>query len=199
MSDRTVTSRGAYVGAPATFELPIKRNSRRRGDAAGRAFDLAIAVLLIAFALPLLVSLALAVALQGDGSIISAHQRVGRGGRLFRCLKYRIVSSDGAVTRVGDFLRQSGLDELPQLFNVLRGEMSIVGPRPITAAEVSLYGHRLGLYCSVRPGITGLMQLVGRDDGSYHRRVATDSVYAEKKSLIFDLKLLLLAIPALML
>ena len=198
MSDRTVTSRGAYVVAPAAFELPIKRSSRRRGDAAGRAFDLATSVLLIAFTLPLLISIAMAVALQGDGSVISAHQRVGRGGRLFRCLRFRIVSPDGAVTRVGDFLRQSGLDELPQLVNVLRGEMSIVGPRPITAAEVSLYGHRLRLYCSVRPGITGLTQLVGRDDSSYHRRVATDSVYAEKKSLMFDLKLLLLAIPTLM-
>jgi exopolysaccharide production protein ExoY len=199
MSDRTVTSRGAYVGAPAAFELPAKRSSRRRDDAAGRAFDVAVAVLLLAFTLPLLVSISLAVALQGEGSIICAHQRVGRGGRLFRCLKFRIASSEGGVTHVGDFLRQSGLDELPQLFNVLRGEMSIVGPRPITAAEVSLYGHRLGLYCSVRPGITGLRQLVGRDDGSYHRRVASDSVYAEKKSLMFDLKLLLLAIPALML
>jgi lipopolysaccharide/colanic/teichoic acid biosynthesis glycosyltransferase len=159
---------------------------------------MALAIVLIAFTLPLLITIGLAVALQGDGSVLSAHQRVGRGGRLFRCLKYRTVCPDGAVTRVGDFLRQSGLDELPQLFNVLRGDMSIIGPRPISAAEVSLYGHRLGLYCSVRPGITGLTQLVGRDDSSYHRRVATDSVYAEKKSLMFDLKLLLLAIPTLM-
>jgi lipopolysaccharide/colanic/teichoic acid biosynthesis glycosyltransferase len=142
--------------------------------------------------------IALAVRLQSDGSIVCAYQRVGRGGRLFRCLKYRTVSPDGAVTPVGDFLRQSGLDELPLLFNVFRGEMSIVGPRPITPAEVVLYGRRLGLYCSVRPGITGLRQLAGRNDGSYHRRVASDSVYAEKKSLIFDLKLLLLGLPALM-
>jgi exopolysaccharide production protein ExoY len=198
MSDRAVTSRGAYVGAPAAFELPSKRSYRRRGDAAGRAFDLTLAVLLIAFTLPLLVAISLAVRLQSEGSIFSAHQRVGRDGRLFRCLKYRVVSSEGAVTRVGDFLRQSGLDEMPQLFNVLRGEMSIVGPRPITAAEVALYGHRLGLYCSVRPGITGLRQLVGRDDGSYHRRVASDSVYAGKKSLMLDVKLLLGAIPALL-
>jgi exopolysaccharide production protein ExoY len=199
MSDRTVTSRGAYVVAPAAFELPAKRSSRRRGDAASRAFDLALASLLIAFTLPLLVMIALAVRLQGDGSLLCAHQRVGRGGRLFRCLKFRIASPEGGVTPVGDFLRQSGLDELPHLFNVVRGDMSIVGPRPITAAEVSLYGHRLGHYCSVRPGITGLRQLVGREDGSYHRRVATDSVYAGKKSLMFDLKLLLLALPALML
>ena len=199
MSDRAVTSRGAYVGAPAVFELRATRTSRRRGDAAGRAFDLALAALLIIFTLPLLIVISLAVRLQGDGSIICAHQRVGRGGRLFRCLKYRTVSLEGRLTPVGDFLQQSGLDELPLLFNVLRGEMSLVGPRPITASEVSLYGHRLGLYCSVRPGITGLRQLISRDDGSYHRQVASDSVYAGKKSLMFDLKLLLLAIPALML
>lgn len=197
MSDRTVTSRGAYLGAPAAFELRSSRSSRRRGDAAGRVLDLTLAVLLIAFTLPLLVAISLAVRLQSEGSIFCAHQRVGRGGRLFRCLKYRIVSTEGVVTRVGDFLRQSGLDELPQLFNVLRGEMSIVGPRPITPAEVSLYGHRLGLYCSIRPGITGLRHLVGRDDGSYHRRVASDSVYAGKKSLMLDIKLILLAIPTL--
>jgi exopolysaccharide production protein ExoY len=197
MSDRTVTSRSACFVAPAAFELPSKRSPRRRGDAAGRAFDFALAVLLIAFTLPLLVAITLAVRLQGDGSVICAHQRVGRGGRLFRCLKYRVVSPDGAVTRVGDFLRQSGLDELPQLFNVLRGEMSIVGPRPITPAEVALYGHRLGLYCSIRPGITGLRPLVGRDVASYHRRVASDSVYAGKKSLMLDVKLLLRAIPTL--
>ena len=198
MSEGAVAGRGALVGAPKSFELPAKGNLRRRGDAAGRAVDLALALLLIAFILPLLVAIALAVKLQGGGSVLCEHQRVGRGGRLFGCLKFRIAHPDRRVTRVGDFLRQSGLDELPLLFNVLRGEMSIIGPRPIAVGEVSRYGHRLALYCSVRPGITGLWQVIGRDDCSYRRRVATDAVYAEKKSLVFDLKLLVLAIPGLM-
>ena len=159
---------------------------------------MALAALLIVFTLPLLAAIAMAVKLQDGESIFCEHQRVGRGGRLFGCLKFRTAYPDLHVGRVGDFLRQSGLDELPLLFNVLRGEMSIIGPRPIAVAEVSRYGHRLALYCSVRPGITGLWQVIGRDDRSYRRRVATDSVYAEKKSLVFDLKLLLLTIPGLM-
>lgn len=197
MSERTVVGRGAFVGAPPSFELTASRSSRRRDDAAGRALDFALSALLIVFTLPLLVAIALAVKLQGGGSVLCEHQRVGRRGRLFGCLKFRIAYPDRRATAVGDFLRRSGLDDLPQLFNVLQGEMSIIGPRPIAIAEVPLYGHRLGLYCSVRPGITGLWQLVGRSDGSFRRRVAMDSVYAEKKSLAFDLKLLLLAIPTL--
>jgi len=198
MSEGAVAGRGAHVGAPKSFELLVTGNSRRRDDAAGRAVDFALATLLIAFTLPLFVAIALAVMLQGGGSVLCEHQRVGRCGRLFGCLKFRIAYPDRRVTRVGDFLRQSGLDELPMFFNVLRGEMSIIGPQPIAVSEVSRYGHRLALYCSVRPGITGLWQVIGRDDRSYRRRVATDSVYAEKKSLAFDLKLLLLAIPGLM-
>ena len=198
MSEGAVAGRGAHVGAPKSFELPVTGNSRRRDDAAGRAVDLALAVSLIAFTLPLLVVIALAVKFQGGGSVLCEHQRVGRGGRLFGCLTFQIADPDRRATWVGDFLRQSGLDELPLLFNVLRGEMSIIGPRPIAVAEVSRYGRRLALYCSVRPGITGLWQVIGRDDRSYRRRVASDSVYAEKKSLVFDLKLLVLAIPGLM-
>lgn len=198
MSEGTVAGRGVRIGAPKSFELPAKGSSRRRDDAASRAVDLALAALLTVFTLPLLAAIAVAIKLQDGGSVICEHQRVGRGGRLFGCLKFRTAYPDQRVGRVGDFLRQSGLDELPLLFNVLRGEMSIIGPRPIAVAEVSRYGRRLALYCSVRPGITGLWEVIGRDDGSYRRRVATDSVYAEKKSLVFDLKLLVLTIPGLM-
>jgi exopolysaccharide production protein ExoY len=199
MSERTVVGRGAFVSAPQSYELTAKRSSRRRDAAAGRALDFALAAVLIVFTLPLLTAIAVAVKLQGGGSVLCEHQRIGRRGRLFGCLKFRIAYRDRRATPVGDFLRRSGLDDLPQLFNVLHGEMSIIGPQPIAISEVPLYGHRLGLYCSVRPGITGLWQLVGRNDGSFRRRVATDSVYAEKKSLAFDLKLLLLAIPSLIL
>ena len=198
MSDRTVTSRGAYVGAPAAFELPSKCSPSRRGDAAGRAFDLTLAVLLIAFTLPLLVAIALAVRLQDEGSIISAHQRVGRGGRLFRCLKYRIVSSEGAVTRVGDFLRQSGLDELPQLFNVLEGKMSLVGPRPHAVAHNELYRKLICGYMirhKVRPGISGWAQvngLRGETDtvDKMSARVKFDIDYLNQWSIWLDIKIL---------
>nr|GFD54129.1 exopolysaccharide production protein PSS, putative [Tanacetum cinerariifolium] len=84
---------------------------------------------------------------------------------------------DPRVTRIGSFLRRTSLDELPQLFNVLRGEMGLVGPRPIVVAEVPRYGRHFLAYCSVRPGLTGLWQISGRSDTSYRRRVALDVAY----------------------
>ena len=89
-----------------------------------------------------------------------------------------------------------GLDELPQLWNVIRGQMSLVGPRPIVAAEVRRYGRRFAHYCAVRPGITGLWQVSGRNDISYGRRVALDTLYVQRKSFIWDLRILFLTLPA---
>ncbi|MEJ8630088.1 sugar transferase [Sphingomonas sp. I4] len=89
---------------------------------------------------------------------------------------------DPRVTTIGRFIRKTSLDELPQLFNILRGEMSLVGPRPIVAAEVRRYGKHFADYCSVRPGITGIWQISGRNDTSYRRRVAMDSLMARRMS-----------------
>ena len=94
------------------------------------------------------------------------------------------------------FLRRSSIDELPQLMNVLRGEMSIVGPRPIVEDEIVRYGRKFKMYCRVRPGITGLWQVSGRNDISYRRRVACDVIYARSKSLKFDLRIILMTLPA---
>jgi lipopolysaccharide/colanic/teichoic acid biosynthesis glycosyltransferase len=183
-----------------------------------------IALCVILFALPLLLAIAASVKLQDGGSIIFAHERLGKDGRKFRCFKFRSMVADAEhrlaqllardaiaraewardhklrrdprITPFGDFLRRSSLDELPQLFNVLRGEMSIVGPRPIVDAEIAKYGRRYRYYCAVKPGITGLWQVSGRNDVSYRRRVAMDTVYARRKSLAWDLKLLFLTVPA---
>jgi exopolysaccharide production protein ExoY len=106
------------------------------------------------------------------------------------------LREDPRITPFGAFLRRSSLDELPQLFNVLRGEMSIVGPRPIVAKEVIRYGARLAWYCHVRPGITGLWQVSGRNDVAYRRRVAMDILYARNKTVWLDIKILFLTIPA---
>lgn len=103
---------------------------------------------------------------------------------------------DPRVTRLGDFLRKSSLDELPQLLNVLRGEMSMVGPRPVVSAEVSRYGRYFNDYCSVRPGITGLWQVMGRNDVSYKRRVALDVAYVRSQSISLYIKVLILTLPA---
>ena len=164
-------------------------------------------------ATPLLVFLIALVALDG-GRPIFAHTRLGQGGRQFKCLKLRtmrlnaeeqlklILASDpvaaaewahGAkltidprVTRIGGFLRRSSLDELPQLVNVLRGEMSLVGPRPVIAEEIPRYGVEAASYFAMRPGLTGAWQVYGRNDVSYEGRVTLDVGYAQGCSLLVD-------------
>ncbi|WP_137124065.1 sugar transferase [Roseomonas sp. HF4] len=183
-----------------------------------RAMDVALAGAALLLALPIFLLIALAVRVDG-GSAFYAHPRVGRGGRLFGCLKFRsmVVDSqarldallaadpaaraeweatrklrrDPRVTRIGRFLRATSLDELPQLLNVLKGEMSIVGPRPVTQSELDRhYGAAAAHYLSVRPGITGLWQVSGRSETSYDQRVALDVAYVSQPSVLADLRIL---------
>ncbi|WP_249138072.1 sugar transferase [Phenylobacterium montanum] len=189
--------------------------------------NLVLASALLVFFAPLMLGVAAAVFLQDGGPVIFAHRRVGRGGRMFPCLKFRSMASDAQerlqhlldsdpaaraewerdhklrndprITRLGEVLRRSSLDELPQLFNVMRGEMSLVGPRPIVEAEARRYGRRVREYCSVRPGITGLWQVSGRNDTSYRRRIAIDVVYSRRKSVLLDARILVMTVPAVLL
>ncbi len=108
----------------------------------------------------------------------------------------RKLTNDPRITRVGRFLRNSSLDELPQLINVLRLEMSLVGPRPIVESEIPLYGEGFNQYCAVRPGMTGLWQVSGRSDISYERRVQLDTWYVDNWSFWHDMLVLLRTIPA---
>ena len=155
-----------------------------------------------------------------DGApVLFAHYRVGHDGKLFRCMKFRTMYRDAErmlsellakdpaaraewqreqkllrdprVTPIGQFLRRTSLDELPQLFNVLRGEMSLVGPRPITVGELTRYGRVRWHYLSVRPGMTGLWQVSGRNNTSYDERVALDRRYVEERSVWMNLRILL--------
>jgi len=155
-----------------------------------------------------------------DGApVLFAHYRVGHDGKLFRCMKFRTMYRDAErmlsellakdpaaraewqreqkllrdprVTPIGNFLRRTSLDELPQLFNVLRGEMSLVGPRPITVGELTRYGRVRWHYLSVRPGMTGLWQVSGRNNTSYDERVALDRRYVEERSVWMNLSILL--------
>lgn len=184
-----------------------------------RAFDLLGAGALLLFCLPVFAVIAFLVRLDG-GPVFYAHPRVGRDGRVFGCRKFRsmVVDADARlatllasdpearreweatrklrrdprVTRVGRFLRATSLDELPQLINVVLGEMSLVGPRPVTEAELAAhYGAAAEHYLSVRPGITGLWQISGRSDTSYAQRVALDVAYATRPSLVQDIRILL--------
>lgn len=178
----------------------------------------------LVFLAPLMLVVAAAVYLQDRGPILFAHRRIGKDGHAFPCLKFRSMAVDAEarlaellandpdarqewtanhklkvdprVTPLGDFLRRSSLDELPQLFNVLRGEMSLVGPRPVVHAEATHYGRWFRNYCSVRPGITGLWQVSGRSDVCYRQRVALDVLYVRRKSLVMDFGILVQTVPA---
>lgn len=182
-----------------------------------RLFDVAGALVLLIVFLPLMLVIAL-VMLPQRGGIFFGHKRVGQKGEGFFCLKFRTMvpdaearlnellqrdpvargqwerdhklDNDPRVTRTGRFLRRSSLDELPQLLNVLRGEMSLVGPRPVTATELLRYGEDRDCYLSVRPGLTGKWQVSGRNDISYASRVALDAAYARNYSLMGDLGIL---------
>jgi exopolysaccharide production protein ExoY len=186
---------------------------------AKRAMDIAGAGLLLLLALPVFLVIAALVRMDG-GRVFYAHPRVGRGGRAFGCLKFRSMVADAdrrlaallerdptaraeweasrklrndpRVTWIGRVLRATSLDELPQLVNVLKGEMSLVGPRPVQAAELAAYyGAAAQHYLSVRPGITGPWQVSGRSDTSYAQRVALDVGYVTHPSLAQDVKILL--------
>jgi lipopolysaccharide/colanic/teichoic acid biosynthesis glycosyltransferase len=189
-----------------------------------RILDIAIALLAVIFVLPLIGIVALAIFLQDGGPIVFSHRRIGRGGKPFFCYKFRSMAVDAEarlagllerdpvaraewardhklrddprVTPLGAFLRRSSLDELPQLFNVLHGTMSLVGPRPIVDAEISRYGKRFHHYCAVKPGITGLWQISGRNDVSYRKRVALDCVYAKSRSPRLYLWIVIVTVPA---
>ncbi|WP_087119541.1 sugar transferase [Brevundimonas sp. SH203] len=183
-----------------------------------RALDIGLASAAILFFLPLMAVTVLAVWGQGGGPVLFRQQRIGRGGRAFACLKFRTMTPDAEarlpdlidaewrasrkfrhdarVTRLGGLLRRSSIDELPQLLNVLRGEMSLVGPRPIVMDEASLYGRRLADYCAVRPGLTGLWQVSGRNDVPYRRRVAMDVWLARHLNPGVYLALLARTVPA---
>jgi exopolysaccharide production protein ExoY len=195
------------------------RDSRR-----SRVIDVSLAATALIILLPVLLLIALIIWLHDRGPPVFAHIRIGKGGKTFPCLKFRTMVMDAEqrlsdilrsdpnaaeewqrdqklridprITPIGNFLRKTSLDEVPQLFNVLIGQMSLVGPRPIVENEIPRYGRYFKHYCRVRPGITGLWQVSGRNDVSYRRRVVMDTVYCRTKSMTLDLSILTLTVPA---
>ncbi len=189
-----------------------------------RFLDLAIAVPAFLFLLPVFVAVGVAVWLDDGRPILFRQKRRGLGGEMFGCLKFRTMCvdaeaklagllandpvaaaewaadqklrNDPRVTRVGKLLRKTSLDELPQLWNIIKGEMSIVGPRPIVEAEVKRYGEHIQYYDSVRPGVLGLWQVSGRNDTCYEKRVELDVEYAQTHSAKADVMIILRAVPA---
>lgn len=194
------------------------------GGLCKRGFDVVVAAIGLVALSPLLLMLALLVKLSDGGRIFYGHRRVGRDGSSFLCLKFRTMAENGdeilaaylernpqlrqewlatrklqndpRITPVGSVLRKLSLDELPQLINILRGEMSFVGPRPVVEDELELYGAAVECYLKSRPGLTGLWQISGRNDVSYSARVAFDRHYVENWSFAFDLVIIVKTFPA---
>lgn len=196
--------------------MRLKNNLARSGNCfLKRTFDLVATILGSIVLSPFLLALAVMVAVDNRGRVIFAHRRVGRGGREFPCYKFQTMvpdaqerlqeylavnpearreweenfklTNDPRVTRLGAFLRKTSLDELPQILNVIVGDMSLVGPRPIVQAEVPRYRENIREYYMVRPGITGMWQASGRSDTTYEERVAMDTWYVRNWSVWIDL------------
>lgn len=195
------------------------------GGLAKRLLDILLVIAAVPLLLPLLLGLAIMLKLTDPGPLLYGHRRIGFAGRPFSCWKFRTMVVDGdavlqaylqahpaaaeawrthrkldndpRVTRIGAVLRKFSLDEFPQLLNVLRGEMSLVGPRPVVQAELDeYYGPAAPAYLSARPGLTGLWQISGRSDTIYAERIRLDCDYVRRWSLGRDLRIILLTIPA---
>jgi Undecaprenyl-phosphate galactose phosphotransferase WbaP len=182
-----------------------------------RALDLTLALLLVPVLAPVVLVLALLVRRDG-GDALFGHRRIGRNGKVFKCWKIRTMvpnaerrllaylrenpeaaaewardhklENDPRITKLGNFLRRSSLDELPQLWNVIKGEMSLVGPRPIVRSELHKYGAARAAYLAMKPGVTGLWQVSGRNDVTYDERIAMDLTYADDMSMTSDLMII---------
>lgn len=195
------------------------RNVHPVGGAAKRVFDILFSLVAMLSAAPFFLILPAIIYFVSPGPVFYSHRRVGFGGKTFPCLKFRTMVLDAdrileeylaehpearaeyehhrklrtdprIIPIVGSFLRKSSLDELPQFFNVFRGEMSVVGPRPLTRDELRCYGDDADRYAAARPGITGLWQVSGRSDLSFRKRVELDCRYVLNHTLRTDLSLI---------
>ncbi len=192
-----------------------------------RAGDIFFALLVLSLGSPLFLLLALLVKLSSKGSVFYSQRRIGRGYKGFGCLKFRTMRKDAdrvlasvlasnpalkqeferdfklkndpRITPIGKFLRRSSLDELPQFINVLKGQMSVVGPRPIVWDELERYGRAMDEVLAVRPGLTGLWQVSGRNNLSYETRVRLDLRYARSRNVWFDLRIILRTVGVILL
>ncbi len=189
----------------------------KRSRAIKRSGDIVFSLSVLTLGAPVFIALALLVKASSRGPVFYVQKRIGRDYKSFGCIKFRTMrrdsdralsallsnspelkkefsrdfklKNDPRITPLGKFLRRSSLDELPQFINVLRGEMSVVGPRPIVTAELTRYGRHMNEVLSVRPGMTGLWQVSGRNNLSYRQRVKLDLRYARTRHFFLDLKI----------
>ncbi len=214
------------VGArhPAPAIPSIRQTTDSVGGLGKRMLDLGLVIVALVLLMPLMLGVALLVKLTSRGPALFGHDRIGFGGRRFRCWKFRTMVADGdqvleehfrrfpaeravwlaerklrrdpRITPLGSVLRKLSVDELPQLYNILLGQMSLVGPRPVVADELENYGDSTSHYLRTRPGLTGLWQISGRNDTSYRKRVLLDRLYVRRWSMMLDIRIILMTIPA---
>ena len=218
MTHEPLTFEGAQTPLQS-FNLLAGEAPAAIGGYPKRIFDALVAGICLLCVMPVLLFIAIAIKLSDGGPVFYRDRRIGWNGTHFRCMKFRSMSVDSAallrdylqknqaaalewaqtrklksdprVTRVGYLLRKSSLDELPQLINVLRGEMSLVGPRPICDQEVSMYGEVMQDYLRARPGLTGVWQVSGRNDVDYEKRTRLDREYIHTWNFWKDLWIIL--------
>lgn len=217
-----LSKRSPIIPLSSHLEYKIKHAPFKRG------FDIFFSLTCLILGSPVFLLIALLVLLTSPGTIVYSHERIGRGGKPFLCYKFRTMYKDAdqrlkdiletnpkwrkewertyklkkdpRITPLGSFLRKTSLDELPQFWNVLKGDLSIVGPRPVVKAEVEKYlGVKAYKILSIRPGLTGPWQVSGRSDiPCYQTRVQLDEYYVDHHSLLLDLKLIAKTIPAML-
>jgi exopolysaccharide production protein ExoY len=203
----------------ASVSLGGARRAQASGDQIAGVINVVLAAVLLLLASPLMAYVAWRIWRVDGAPILFGHYRVGRDGQLFRCWKFRTMvrhadkalqdllqkdpaaraqwerehklDNDPRITPIGRFLRRTSLDELPQLFNVLFGQMRLVGPRPIVVQELRRYGAYKHHYLSVAPGMTGLWQVSGRNNTSYEERIQLDRRYVEARNVWLDCAILL--------
>ena len=206
--------------------VEIIRNQSRYGRTLKRIGDIIFSFVVLTLGSPIFILIGILVKLSSPGSVFYIQKRVGRNYREFGCIKFRTMYKDAddllpnllekyplmrkefekdfklrqdpRITKLGRFLRRSSLDELPQFFNVLKGEMSVVGPRPIVSNEIIKYSLFMEEVISVRPGLTGLWQVSGRNNLSYKKRVELDLFYARNRNFILDLEIIVLTLGVLL-
>lgn len=216
--------KSATRSAATPFFNTTRSASQPIGGISKRGIDIVIALTALVVFSPFFLMIAALVKFTDGGSVFYGHRRIGHNGQEFRCMKFRTMVQNGEkvlqdylrnnpeayeewrttrklqndprVTAVGAVLRKLSLDELPQLFNIIKGEMSIVGPRPVVEDELEMYEASASYYLQTRPGLTGLWQVSGRNDVSYETRVAMDTMYVKNWSIARDLMIIVRTVPA---
>lgn len=184
-----------------------------------RIFDVILSIVGIIIISPILVLVAIAIKLDSPGKVIYTQNRVGENGKMFKMYKFRSMVSnsdevfkcfsdemkkkfeenykldkDPRITKIGTFIRKTSLDELPQLLNIIKGELSLVGPRPLVEKEIEKYGTQKDKFLSIKPGVTGYWQVNGRSAVTYKDRINMELFYIDNRSLLLDLKIVFLTI-----